>query len=144
RYVVGRRIEHPRALQQARRIRQPDRVPIRLDLARCRPPRARSAIEIFKRRRVQKEGFQGHRHPFDFTILPTFGVSETQRRTDPGTKKATSRPNSKIGFIQRAARVRTENSHATRTAGLQTADSPYFSNGQLSSSLVPSPSPLRP
>ncbi len=70
--VMRRRIQHSRALQKAGRVGQPYRVPVGFNLAGCGPARTRPTVKILKRRWVQEECFQGHRHPFNSTIQADF------------------------------------------------------------------------
>ncbi len=50
----GGRVENFAVFEHAGGIAQPHRIPVRLDLARGGPARARAAVETFKRRRIQK------------------------------------------------------------------------------------------
>ena len=57
RNIMGRCVKQPGTFQHSRRISQPNRIPIRLNLAGCGPARACAAIKIFKRGRVKKQRF---------------------------------------------------------------------------------------
>ena len=54
--LVGRRIEQPASLQQAGRICEPDRIPVRFDFPRSRPARACAAVKPFEGGRIQEKG----------------------------------------------------------------------------------------
>src|ERR1019366_2932653 len=60
RNVVRWRIQKARALKHASGISEPNRIPIRFDLARSWPPRSGPTIKILKRRWVQKKSLQRH------------------------------------------------------------------------------------
>src|ERR1700677_4026559 len=63
--MVRRRIEQTRPFQHAGREGEPNRVPVRLNLARCRPARTGSAVKFLERGRIQKQRLQRHRFPFN-------------------------------------------------------------------------------
>src|SRR5208282_1491927 len=54
-HMMRRRVEHARAFQHSRRISQPHRVPIGLNLAGGWPTRAGTAVVILKRRWIQEQ-----------------------------------------------------------------------------------------
>ena len=55
--VVRRGVQQPRAFQHPCGIGEPDRIPVRFNLARGGPARAGAPIEILKRRRIQEQCF---------------------------------------------------------------------------------------
>src|ERR1700722_11842039 len=63
--MVRRRIEQTGPFQHAGREGKPNRVPVGLNLARCRPSRAGSAVKFLKRGRIQEQRLQRHRFPFN-------------------------------------------------------------------------------
>ncbi len=60
RYMVRRGVKQLRPFKHAGRIRQPYWVPVGLDFSSSRPARPGAAVEILKRRRVQKQCFKRH------------------------------------------------------------------------------------
>src|SRR3981189_2283445 len=54
---VRRRVQQPATGDHSRGVCQPNRVPVRFNLARCRPTRTRTAVEILKTRRIQTKCF---------------------------------------------------------------------------------------
>src|ERR1700729_1585537 len=63
--MVRRRIEQTRPLEHAGWEGEPNRVPVRLNLASCRPTRACSAVKFLERGGIQEERLQRHRFPFN-------------------------------------------------------------------------------
>src|SRR5208337_368749 len=59
-HMMRRSVEHARAFQHARRVSQPDRIPIRLNLAGSWPTRTGAAVVVLERRRIQKQCLQRH------------------------------------------------------------------------------------
>jgi hypothetical protein len=64
--VVRWRIEQARSFKEACGIGEPDGVPVGFNLPCCGPARTCAAIEVFKRRGIEEEGFQRHGHSFSF------------------------------------------------------------------------------
>src|SRR5690349_289662 len=60
--LVRGSIQQPAPGNHPRRIRQPNRIPIRLNLSRRGPPRTRSAVKILKTWRVQQNSLHYIRH----------------------------------------------------------------------------------
>ena len=60
--MVWRSIHQARTLQHSGGIRQPDRVPIGLDLTGCRPAAAGATVKLFKGGRVQEQRLQRRCH----------------------------------------------------------------------------------
>src|SRR6202021_3643554 len=63
--MVRRRIEQTRPPQHAGWEGEPNRVPVRLNLASCRPSRAGSAVKFLERGGIQEERLQRHKFPFN-------------------------------------------------------------------------------
>src|SRR5256884_3047112 len=77
---VRRCIEQPAPGDHSRRVRQPNRVPVGFNLARGRPARTRTAVEVFKTWRIQKQGLHYIWHSSPSALFTNLAVSNHSLR----------------------------------------------------------------